>query len=323
MNKNKCSIEELDRMWTEFGDIPIDNDDNIEEAFYDWPAGTCRFDIWHWFDAQYPMGLSAHLGKAMPWQRELKYEPAISQLFEPGERFGLKKALVTTITIKIRQPIAPEGKETYLEDDFYAIPYRLFLFPAGGKWKCFTPAGQEVSGATPFEAVSACQKLCEDKVFAWDGLFSGMFYECEKCHSITATVNLSVNGVIFVYAKLPWDQEKMSHSTCWLPNEVYDSLGADGERPCCSYCGDELGRYFDTKDEFVELEENILLPGEEGPDRCAECNEGYRLNVIDDFTYMGKVIPEVHQQICLHCGHVELPAEAIRHVENWLLAQRE
>lgn len=318
MKTNKRSIEELDRMWAEFGDTPCDNDDNIEEAFYDWPAGTCRFDIWHWFDAQYPMGLAAHLGNPMPWKHELKYEPAISQLFEPGERFGLKKALVTSIIIEIRPPILPPGKENQLSDS-YMIPYRLFVFPTEGRWKCFTPSGKKVAGDTPFEAVTSWQKLCSGKTFAWDGLFSGLFYECEGCGAIAESVNQSINGVTSLYAKLPWDREPMSEDTCWLPNELYATLGTDGEKACCSCCGDELGRYFETKNDFIELEENTSLPGEEGPERCSECNEGYRLNVIDDFTYMGKVIPEVHQQICLHCGHVDLPTEAIRYVENWLI----
>lgn len=322
MTEDKRSIEELDRMWAEFGDTSCDNDDNIEEAFYDWPAGTYRFDIWQWFDRQYPMGLAAHLGNSMRWTHELKYEPAISQLFEPGEKFGLKKALVTSVIISIRPPILPEGKEEHLSDSYMA-PYRLFVFPTEGKWKCFTPSGKEVEGDTPFAAVTAWQRLCSGTVFAWDGLFSGLFYECESCGSISESVNQSVSGVTAIHAKLPWDTEPLSTDTCWLPNEVYATLGTDGEKACCPYCGDELWRYFESKDEFTELEEDTSVPGEEGPDRCAECNEGYRLDVIEDFVYDGKVIPDVHQKICMKCGHIELPEQAIRYVENWLVAQRE
>ncbi len=48
---------ELEKMWTEFGDIPINIDDEIELDFYWWEKGTYRFDIWHWFDEKLPNGL--------------------------------------------------------------------------------------------------------------------------------------------------------------------------------------------------------------------------------------------------------------------------
>lgn len=50
-------IEKLREMWTEFGDIPINNDECIESGFYHWPAGTDRYEIWHWFDERCPNNL--------------------------------------------------------------------------------------------------------------------------------------------------------------------------------------------------------------------------------------------------------------------------
>lgn len=50
--------EDLRQLWVLFGDIPIGfADDNIEEPFMDWPVGTNRFDIWHWFDDRYDGGV--------------------------------------------------------------------------------------------------------------------------------------------------------------------------------------------------------------------------------------------------------------------------
>ena len=40
-------ITELKKMWSAFGDIPINSDDEIEVDFYWWEKGTYRFDIWH------------------------------------------------------------------------------------------------------------------------------------------------------------------------------------------------------------------------------------------------------------------------------------
>lgn len=42
-----CTLSEL---WEMFGDIPVNNDDEIEEDFLNFPAGTPKFDVWRWFD---------------------------------------------------------------------------------------------------------------------------------------------------------------------------------------------------------------------------------------------------------------------------------
>lgn len=49
--------KELEKLWGKFADVPINNDDKIEEDFYLWEKGTDRFYIWHWFDEKLPNGL--------------------------------------------------------------------------------------------------------------------------------------------------------------------------------------------------------------------------------------------------------------------------
>lgn len=51
------TLEELQVLWDELGDIPVNNNDEIEKDFLDFPAGTDKFEIWHWFDDQCPNGL--------------------------------------------------------------------------------------------------------------------------------------------------------------------------------------------------------------------------------------------------------------------------
>jgi hypothetical protein len=51
------TIQELEKIWEEFADIPINREDEIELDFYSWEKGTCRFEIWHWFDKKLPSGL--------------------------------------------------------------------------------------------------------------------------------------------------------------------------------------------------------------------------------------------------------------------------
>lgn len=50
--------EELERLWNDFSDIPMNPDtEKIEEPFMDFPAGTDREDIWHWFDERHSKGV--------------------------------------------------------------------------------------------------------------------------------------------------------------------------------------------------------------------------------------------------------------------------
>lgn len=53
----KVSIEELQELWNKFGDIAINNDDEIESDFMQFKAGTYRFVVWHWFDERCPNNL--------------------------------------------------------------------------------------------------------------------------------------------------------------------------------------------------------------------------------------------------------------------------
>ncbi|MDN3672092.1 hypothetical protein QWY99_03285 [Flavobacterium branchiarum] len=51
------TLTELNKMWSEFNNISINNSDEIEQDFYYWEKGTYRFDIWLWFDEKSPKGL--------------------------------------------------------------------------------------------------------------------------------------------------------------------------------------------------------------------------------------------------------------------------
>ena len=57
----QMSFEELEKLWNEFEDVPIDEDECIDEVFYIWDKGTDRYHIWHWFDDRLPNGLAKDL----------------------------------------------------------------------------------------------------------------------------------------------------------------------------------------------------------------------------------------------------------------------
>ena len=51
----------LPQLWERFGEIPVNNDDEIEEDFLNFPARTSKFDVWHWFDDRCPNSLAEDL----------------------------------------------------------------------------------------------------------------------------------------------------------------------------------------------------------------------------------------------------------------------
>ena len=61
MNKDR-----LLELWYAFTNIPIDEEECIDVAFYIWPKGTDRLAIWHWFDEYSPNGIHEMLYKRIP-----------------------------------------------------------------------------------------------------------------------------------------------------------------------------------------------------------------------------------------------------------------
>lgn len=59
-------LKTLKELWDIFSDIPINNDDEIEEQFLGFEPGVSRFDVWHWFDERCPNGLAVDLMGVQP-----------------------------------------------------------------------------------------------------------------------------------------------------------------------------------------------------------------------------------------------------------------
>lgn len=55
------TLIQLEQLWEDFLNIPINIDDEIEEDYYCWAKGTYRFDIWHWFDEKLPNGIHEYV----------------------------------------------------------------------------------------------------------------------------------------------------------------------------------------------------------------------------------------------------------------------
>lgn len=56
MNNNDRYLQKL---WDKFSNVPINENDEIEEDFHVWEKGTDRFSIWRWFDDTHSEGIIA------------------------------------------------------------------------------------------------------------------------------------------------------------------------------------------------------------------------------------------------------------------------
>lgn len=55
--KEFVELYTLRQLWKAFENYPVNNDDEIEADFLFFPAGTSKFDVWHWFDERCPNNL--------------------------------------------------------------------------------------------------------------------------------------------------------------------------------------------------------------------------------------------------------------------------
>jgi len=53
----------LKKTWGLFKDVPINENEEIEEQFLSFPIGTCRDDIWHWFEETFNIVLGEYIYK--------------------------------------------------------------------------------------------------------------------------------------------------------------------------------------------------------------------------------------------------------------------
>lgn len=44
-------------LWDTLGDVPVDDDGKIEEPFLEFPTGTDREEIWHWFEDSFDVSV--------------------------------------------------------------------------------------------------------------------------------------------------------------------------------------------------------------------------------------------------------------------------
>jgi len=48
-------------LWSQLGDIPVNDDGEIETPFLNFEAGTDREEIWHWFEETFDLSVAEDL----------------------------------------------------------------------------------------------------------------------------------------------------------------------------------------------------------------------------------------------------------------------
>jgi hypothetical protein len=51
-----------ERLWESLGNIPINEKDELDEPFLDFPKGTGRFEIWSWFEEDFDVSVVELMG---------------------------------------------------------------------------------------------------------------------------------------------------------------------------------------------------------------------------------------------------------------------
>ena len=59
LNPLRDKDEQLITLWQALADVPIHQEEALEQDFFMWSKGIPRLAIWHWFDEQYQGGLAA------------------------------------------------------------------------------------------------------------------------------------------------------------------------------------------------------------------------------------------------------------------------
>ena len=59
--------DRLHILWEKLGNTPINEDEEIDEVFLDFPIGTSIYDIWHWFEDTFDISIASLMGLPVDW----------------------------------------------------------------------------------------------------------------------------------------------------------------------------------------------------------------------------------------------------------------
>lgn len=61
INTKETPIQSAEALWKKLGDIPINEDEEIDEDFMQFEKGTDRYEIWHWLEEKFDISIAKDL----------------------------------------------------------------------------------------------------------------------------------------------------------------------------------------------------------------------------------------------------------------------
>lgn len=59
----ECPVKDVEWriLWDKLGDVPVNEEDELEEPFQKFPAGSDKLAVWHWFEDTFDISLGKEL----------------------------------------------------------------------------------------------------------------------------------------------------------------------------------------------------------------------------------------------------------------------
>lgn len=61
LNSKETPLQTAKALWEQLGNIPINEDEELDEDFMDFEKGTDRYEVWHWFEDKFDISIAKDL----------------------------------------------------------------------------------------------------------------------------------------------------------------------------------------------------------------------------------------------------------------------
>jgi len=61
LNSKEAPLQTARALWQSLGNIPVNDEEEIDEDFMDFPKGTDVYYIWHWFEEKFNLSVAKDL----------------------------------------------------------------------------------------------------------------------------------------------------------------------------------------------------------------------------------------------------------------------
>ena len=61
LNSKETPVQTAKILWEKLGDIPINDEEELDEPFMQFEKGTDRYEVWHWFEEKFNVSVAKDL----------------------------------------------------------------------------------------------------------------------------------------------------------------------------------------------------------------------------------------------------------------------